>query len=359
MLSMLLIINPGSSSLKYKLFDSSFGVIKKDDVVLNDQVPDHKAAVAKVLEALSGDMGEIEKIGVRVVHGGPNFKEASPVSDVLLGEIKKYSTLAPLHNPPALLTIEALLDKFDQSKVYAVFDTGFFNSLPAESRVYPLGPVDTPLPIRRYGFHGISHKYMAESADPSKSKKIITVHLGAGSSISAVNGGQVVATSMGLTPDEGLIMQSRSGDLDPGLILYLASELGVDETKKLIEEESGLAGLTGTDGAMLTILALAGEEISEVDYVCPVAKTDELRDKSAFAIKLYVNKIVQYIGGYAALMNGLEVVAFSGKIGAGSPVIRDKVMSSLGFLGNVEVKVVEPDEELAMAMEIKDFRIMN
>lgn len=349
---MILVINPGSSSLKYKLFDASLKAVFQDDITLGENIPANEAVLNKILEDLGENLSNIEKVAVRVVHGGPRFSEAVQVTEEVISEISKFSTLAPLHNSQALSIIVALVKKFGLEKVYAVFDTGFFNSLPVEVSTYPVGPVDTILPIRRYGFHGISHNYMKEIIDPANKKRIVTLHLGAGCSISAVNKGQVIATSMGLTPDEGLMMQTRSGDLDPGLVLYLVKEKGYNFTKKLIEQESGLAGMTGTDGNMLDILELAGEKVFGVEHICKYEKTGENRTKSQLALNIYVNKIRQYIGGYAALMGGLDEVAFSGKIGAGSPVIRDKVMSELSFLGNLEVRVVEPDEELAMAKGI-------
>jgi len=352
---MILVINPGSSSLKCKLFDTSSRVIFQDDITLGKNIPTYDAALNKMLEGLKDNLSNIEKVAVRVVHGGPKFSETVQVTEEVISEISKFSTLAPLHNPQALGIIVASAKKFGLEKVYAVFDTGFFNSLPLEASTYPVGPVDTILPIRRYGFHGISHNYMKEVADPENNKRIVTIHLGAGCSISAVNKGKVVATSMGLTPDEGLMMQTRSGDLDPGLVLYLVKEKGYDFAKKLIEEKSGLAGMTGTNGNMLDILELAGEKVFGVEHVCKYEKTDENRTKSQLALNIYVNKIRQYIGGYAALMGGLDEVVFSGKIGAGSPVIRDRITSRFSFLGNVEVKVIEPDEELAMAKEVVSF----
>lgn len=346
---MILSINPGSSSFKYKLFDTSLNVVSEDDLALDQNTGSCSLAIEKMFKFLEADFSEIEKVAVRVVHGGPNNKEVAQINDKILAEIEKYKPLAPLHNPLALSIIKSLEGKLDQNKIYAVFDTGYFNSLPEEASCYPIGPTETSIEIRRYGFHGISHKFMQSEADPENEKKVVTIHLGAGCSISAIKNGKVLATSMGLTPDEGLVMQTRSGDLDPGLILYLADELGIPETKKLIEEKSGLAGLTGTSGSMIDVLLLAGEDVTGADSALKYEKTYENTKKSMLALDIYVNKIIQYIGGYAALMGGLNTIAFSGKIGFNSATIRDKVMNSLEFLGNVEVKVVETDEELAMA----------
>ena len=346
---MILSINPGSSSLKYKLFDSSLNVVSEDSFDIGSESEDFNFAIEKMFKYIESNFAEIEKIAVRVVHGGPNYSDTIQINDEVLSEIEKYSSLAPLHNPPALNVIKNLMQKFDQEKIYAVFDTGYFSSLPEEASKYAIGDVQTPVTIKRYGFHGISHKFMQEEVDSDNSKKIITIHLGAGCSISAIDMGKVVATSMGLTPDEGLVMQTRSGDLDPGLILYLVSQIGLEETKELIEKKSGLAGMTGTTGSMTDVLLLADEEVTGADYDLKIEKTEELSQKAKLALNVYVNKIKQYIGAYSALMGGVDEIVFSGQIGSKSKVIRDKVMSKMEFLGNIEIKIVEADEELAMA----------
>lgn len=346
---MILSINPGSSSLKYKLFDSSLGVISEDNFVISDGLEDYNLAIEKMFKLIEGNFAEIEKIAVRVVHGGPNYSDSIQINDEVLTEIEKYSVLAPLHNPPALNVINNLTQKFGQDKIFAVFDTGYFYSLPEEASKYALGNIVTSVAIKRYGFHGISHKFMQEKGDPENSKKLITIHLGAGCSISAIDKGKVMATSMGLTPDEGLVMQTRSGDLDPGLVLYLVSQIGLDETKELIEKKSGLAGMTGTEGSMIDVLLLAGEEVTGADANIKIEKTEENIKKTKLALNIYTNRIKQYIGAYSALMAGIDKVVFSGQIGSNSKVIRDKVMSNMEYLGNIEIEIVEADEELAMA----------
>lgn len=351
---MILAINPGSSSFKYKLFDTSLNVISEDNLALDQNAAGCSTAVEKMFKYLEADYCEIEKVAVRIVHGGPNNKEVAQINDKIMAEIEKYASFAPLHNPLAVNIIKSLKGKLDQDKIYAVFDTGYFSLLPEESSYYPIGPVETSLMIKKYGFHGISHKFMQSKTDPENEKKIVTVHLGAGCSVSAIKNGKVLATSMGLTPDEGLVMQTRSGDLDPGLVLYLVSEIGLEETKELIEKKSGMAGLTGTSGSMIDILLLAGEEVTGADHDLKYEKTYEKTKKAILALDIYINKVIQYIGGYAALMGGLDSVAFSGKIGFNSAIIRDKVMNGLEFLGDIEVKVIEPNEELAMAKLVID-----
>ncbi len=353
---MILTVNPGSTSLKFKLFDEDLTEISVKDYVIGEKnCKNHKQAVNLILLELRQYLPDIKKIAVRVVHGGPNFEEAALINDEVISEIKKYSELAPLHNPPALETIKSLRDRLKREiKNYAVFDTGFFKSLPEENSKYAIPPLKNKFLIKRYGFHGISHRYMKDEADPEDSKKLITIHLGAGCSMSAILRGKVIKTTMGLTPDEGLLMQTRSGDLDPGLVLFLSKKLGVKKAKFLIENKSGLSGLTGTDGAMLEVLYLAEEKISEPLYKPRFAKNAELKRKAELALKIYTNKIKEYIGAYSALMNGVDEVVFSGKIGAGSQVIRNKVMADMEFLGKIKVTVIKPNEELAMARKIAD-----
>jgi acetate kinase len=346
---MILSINPGSSSLKYKLFDSSLSLISEDNISIEDGSVDFNLAIEKMLKYIEANFTEIEKVAVRVVHGGPNNNDLAQINDQILSEIEKYSVLAPLHNPPALNVIKNLIEKFGQDKIYAVFDTGYFNSLPEEASRYALGNIETPIIIKRYGFHGISHKAMQTYADLENLKKVITIHLGAGCSMSAIKEGKVIATSMGLTPDEGLVMQTRCGDIDPGLVLYLTSEIGLEKTKELIEKKSGLAGLTGTSGNMIDVLLLAGEEVTGADLDLKYEKSEETVKKAKLALNIYINKIKQYIGSYTALMGGLDTIVFSGKIGSNSKVIRDKAVSGLDYLGEFEIKVIEADEELAMA----------
>ena len=346
---MILSINPGSSSLKYKLYDASLNVVSEDNINIENGATGYNLAIEKILKYIDTNSLEIDKIAVRVVHGGPNYNETAEVNDEVISEIEKYSVLAPLHNPWALNVINSFMGKFDQNKIIAVFDTGYFNSLSLDASIYAIGPVESDIKIKRYGFHGISHKFMQTQADPDNTKKVITIHLGAGCSISAINKGNVVATSMGLTPDEGLVMQTRSGDLDPGLVLHLVSKIGLEATKELIEKKSGLLGLTGTDGSMVEVLLLAGEEVTGADSISKYDKTEGNIKKAILALNVYTNKIKHYIGGYTALMGGVDIIVFSGKIGANSKPIRNKVISGLEYMGNFEIQVVETDEELAMA----------
>lgn len=354
---MILVINPGSSSLKYKLFDdSALDLILDDDVVIDGKnIINHADASDKMLEKIGSRIDSVKKIGIRVVHGGPKYNQPIEVdSDVML-EIEKYSQFAPIHNPLSLEIIKLLEDKKIDSSLFAIFDTGYFQSMPEENYSYSIPALDDDIAIRRYGFHGISHGYAQDIADKENNKKVISIHLGAGCSMTATNCGKVIKTSMGMTPMEGLIMQTRSGDLDPGLLMYLVEKFGPKEAYEFIKKKSGLSGLTNTDGAMLSVLCVAGEEISGTNFEPDFEITDEMKEKAQLALKMYVNKVKEYIGAYSALMDGVDVICFTGKIGFYSPVIRDKVMEGLSFLGNVEVSVVKPDEELAMAREISSY----
>ncbi|MCL5072175.1 MAG: acetate kinase, partial [Actinobacteria bacterium] len=226
---MILSINPGSSSLKYKLFDDSVDeLILGDDIVIDGtEIKSHTDASNKMLENIGSRINFIKMIGIRVVHGGPKYSEPIIIDPDVISEIEKYSQFAPIHNPFALEIIK-LLDKKSLTGVllFAVFDTGYFNLISEENHSYALPEIEGDIKIRRYGFHGISHRYAQKIADKENQKKVISIHLGAGCSVTAINCGKVVKTSMGMTPMEGLIMQTRSGDLDPGLLIYLVEKFG-------------------------------------------------------------------------------------------------------------------------------------
>lgn len=353
---MILIINPGSSSLKFKLYDDEVKeTLQGDDITIDgSMVSDHAQACEKMFLDIGSKISSIAKVGVRVVHGGKKYNKPTIINEDVISEIDKYSQFAPIHNPLALEIIKFLQQK-SFSNIYAVFDTEYFIDMPEESFTYALPKIEGDIEVRRYGFHGISHSYAQREADRDNSKKVISVHLGAGCSITAISCGKVVKTSMGMTPLEGLVMQTRSGDLDPGVVFYLTEKLGIENAYELIKKKAGLAGLTGTGGSMLEVLAMAGERIEGVDYQ-PIHKPSEDSKKNAeLALRIYINKIKEYIGAYSALMNGVDVVVFTGKIGAGSEAIRNKVMNNMDFFGDVLIKVVEPNEELAMAREIKNF----
>ena len=354
---MILSINPGSSSLKYKLFDSSFNQIKVGayDISKKGNTKNIKIAVLKMIEELSDQIDEIKKIGIRVVHGGNNYNKPTIISKKVISEIKENVHLAPLHNPASLQTIKIIKKRFNNLPIMAVFDTTFFHDLPRHAKTYPIPyEISQKFNISRLGFHGISHKYTLLEVDPKNMYKVITIHLGSGCSVTAINKGKVIDTSMGFTPIEGLTMQTRSGDIDPGIVLFLVKKIGFKKTKKIIEEHSGLSGLTGTDGNMLDILFLAGEKIEAENYKSKNYTSTEKREQAKLALKIYTNKIKKYIGAYTAIMGGIDIIAFTGKIGANSSVIQNIIMADLKFLNYTQIKEVLPNEELAIAKEIEN-----
>ncbi len=347
---MYLIINPGSSSLKYKLFDKELKEVKsKSFSHIPGKIRSHEAAVDLIMKEIFAEKNQIIKIAFRVVHGGDKVLEIEPVTLPLIKTIESFSQFAPSHNPQALRVIRKVLNIIPIAEHFVAFDNAFFVDLPEVSKIYPIDfRLSEELEIRRYGFHGISHQFMMEEVDPLKEKKIITIHLGAGCSISAINCGKPIDTSMGFTPLEGLVMQTRSGDLDPGLVLFLVEKLGLRQAKELIENNSGLAGLTDSSGDMLSILKNAGEEITgEISYQLEKIHPDLAKQ----AIEIFCQKVKKYIGAYVAELGGVDEVIFSGEIGFGSEVIRKKITSGLSFL-DFKIKTIKPDEELAIAKKL-------
>jgi acetate kinase len=342
---MILVINPGSSSIKFKLFNSDLSKSLSKDIDFAGK--NVKAPILKFLKEIE-DINKISKIGIRVVHGGGKYDKPTLITNEVLGDIKKFSVFAPLHNPLSYNIIRLLKKYLAKIDIYAVFDTAFFANLPEESKLYAIpSKISERNQIKRYGFHGISHKYVLEKVDPKEKLKVITVHLGSGCSMTAINCGKVIQTSMGLTPISGLIMQNRSGDLDPGLVLYLVKLFGYKKSKEIIENSSGLYGIYEKTGSMRQILIDAGEKVLGEDNIKKQA------DKQAIlALKIYINRIREYIGAYSALMGGVDVIAITGISGFRSGVIREMSTKGLEFLGFKKVLAIEPNEELAIADEI-------
>lgn len=354
----ILVLNSGSSSLKYQLIDSETedvlakgiaerigvvgggGKIKQETAVAGDaevdaDMADHDDAMDRVFSLLTDarlgaveSVDEISAVGHRVVHGGEKFVQPTLVDERALDEIDKLSELAPLHNPPNLMGIRACMRLIPGVPQVAVFDTAFHATIPDYAYTYAL-PYSyyAERGIRRYGFHGTSHRYvtgqaqkMLESSglDPSQTR-IITIHLGNGCSMAAVVGGKVVDTSMGMTPAEGLVMGTRSGDLDPAIPLYLARQPGVspDDIDDLINKRSGLLGLSGVSSDMRDVQRAA-------------ADGDAL---AALALRVFCYRIRKYIGAYAAAMGGVDALVFTGGIGENSAEIRARACEGLEFIG--------------------------
>lgn len=352
---MILVINPGSSSFKYKLFDGK-KVIKSNSFCfdLKNVTRSLKKSVFIMKQEIVDYVNNIEKIGIRVVHGGTNTKRFLKINKDVTEIIKKYSSQAPLHNPISLKIISLIeKDKLLENKIYAVFDNAFFSTLPEENCVYAIPyEISKKYEIRRFGFHGISHNYVAKKVDPLNIKNVISIHLGAGSSICAIKNGKAIDISMGMTPDEGLIMQTRCGDIDCGAVLYLVSKLGFKKTKRILENSSGLSGLTGTNGDMRYVLYLADEKLENVDIKINFNKNAESIKNAKLALKMYITKIKKYIGAYTALLGGVDVIVFTGNIGANSTVIKNRILEGLDFINYKKVEVIKPDEEFAIYQEL-------
>ena len=354
----ILVLNSGSSSLKYQLIDADteevvakglaecIGVAQRIGQIIQETEHDgkikfeaemdcHDDAMDRVFALLTDpargvvkQVGEIAAVGHRVVHGGEKFVQPTLITDDVLKEVEKMSQLAPLHNPPNLDGIRACLRLMPGIPQVAVLATAFHATIPDYAYMYAL-PYDyyTAFGVRRYGFHGTSHQYvagialdmLAEQGVARETSRIVTCHLGNGCSMAAVRGGRVIDTSMGLTPAEGLVMGTRSGDLDPAILVYLARRLDADvsDIDRIINKESGLLGLSGLSSDMRDI----EEEAAKGNA------------RAELALEVFCYRIRKYVGAYAAAMGGLDAVVFTAGIGENSPVIRERVCRDLGFLG--------------------------
>lgn len=358
----ILVLNCGSSSVKYKLIDTENDTVMAEGGVEKIGLPDgflkyklsdgskairelglvdHKGAVKAVLDILTDpevgcirSYSEIGAVGHRVVHGGEKFSKSMLLTDEVLQQIKDCYDLAPLHNPANVTGIEAVEEILPGVKQVGVFDTAFHQTMPAKSFMYALPyKYYKEDGVRRYGFHGTSHRYVSQrvceilGVDINK-EKIITCHVGNGGSITAVLYGKSVDTSMGLTPVEGLMMGTRVGDVDPGALTYLMKKhnLSVDELQKIINKESGVLGVTELSSDMREIEA-----------------ADKAGDPRAhLALEMYEQRITKYIGAYAAEMGGVDIIVFTGGVGENQTGLRGNVCRPLGFMG------VELDEQLNM-----------
>lgn len=319
-----LALNCGSSSVKSALIDTASGQ-RVQEMQVESAGSDLAAAVDRVLAAYRGHSG-VEAVAHRVVHGGEKFVEPTRLDDSVLGEIEQLNHLAPLHNPPALAAIRRARVVLPDIPHFAVFDTAFHATLPDQAREYAL-PADVRkrYGIRRFGFHGINHSHVARSVaahlrvDVEK-LRIVSCHLGNGASVTAIEQGRSVDTSMGMTPLEGLVMGTRAGDVDPGVLLQLlrSTDIDVDQLDDLLNKRSGLKGLAGTnDMREIERRAGAGDKGCEL------------------AIAMYVHRIRKYIGAYAAAMGGVDVIAFTAGVGEHSALVRRLSLERLDFMGAV------------------------
>ena len=387
------VVNCGSSSLKFQLIDSEteavlakglcerigiegsqlvYSPAGKDKITTVSPMPDHKEAIRLVLAALTDaengvvkSLDEIGAVGHRIVHGGEKFASATVITEDVLKAIEEVSELAPLHNPANLIGIRACQKLMPGVPNVAVFDTAFHQTMPEVAYIYGI-PYEyyEKYKVRRYGFHGTSHSYVSKRAAEMLGKKvedlkIIVCHLGNGASICAVDHGKSVDTSMGLTPLEGLVMGTRSGDIDPAIIDFVGKKEGLDldGMNNILNKKSGMLGISGvsSDGRDLGAAAAAGNE------------------RAKLALDVFDYDVIKYIGSYAAVMNGVDAICFTAGIGENNIEMRANVCSHLGYLGakldpeknnvrgeeriistddsKVKILLVPTNEELAIARE--------
>ncbi len=392
----IIVLNCGSSSIKYQLFDMpsaeviAKGLVEKiglkgsaikhtrgndPKVVIEGEILDHQQGIEYLLGILvSKEYGsinsieDIDAVGHRVVHGAEEFSGSVVITDAVINALEVSTELAPLHNPPNLKGIYAMQALLPKVKQVGVFDTAFHQTMPEHSYLYAIPYVlYEKYKIRRYGFHGTSHKYVSSRVCELlgvdiKDQKIITCHLGNGSSLAAIQYGKSVDTSMGMTPTEGLIMGTRTGDLDPGALLYMAGkeDTSINYTNTLINKFSGLLGISGVSSDMRDLEDAANEG----------------NKRAKLALDMFAYRAKKYVGSYAAAMGGVDIIVFTGGIGERDPETRKKILKDLDFMGvktnpdvenvrgeeivlssddsKVKVMVVPTDEELMIARDTFD-----
>jgi acetate kinase len=350
----ILVLNCGSSSIKYKLFNMASKVVLAQGVVekvgmqgaflrheknngekirFEGEVIDHQTGIEYVLGVLTSDkhgclksLDDIEAVGHRVVHGGEEFNMSMLTTPEVKQAIERVIDLAPLHNPPNLKGIEAIELLLSNVPQVAVFDTAFHQTMPDYAYMYAIPySLYKKHAIRRYGFHGTSHRYISKRACEVlgvdiNTQKMITCHLGNGASIAAIHNGRCVDTSMGLTPLEGLIMGTRSGDMDLGVLTYIMEKekIGIHAANTLLNKHSGMLGITGVSSDMREIETSAGSKDNK---------------RSQLALRMYAYRIRKYIGAYAAALKGVDIIVFAGGIGENGPEIREDICKDFEFLG--------------------------
>ncbi len=391
----ILVINTGSSSLKYQLIDmENEAVLAKglcdrigidnsyikhtktgnDTIVIDIELRNHKAAIKQVMEVLTdsrngviSNMDEISAVGHRIVHGGEKFHDSVIIDDDVMNAIRDCIDLAPLHNPPNITGIEACRHIMPDTKMVAVFDTAFHQTLPQYAYIYAL-PYEMyeKYGVRKYGFHGTSHKYVAQRAadmldKPLEKLKLITCHLGNGASICAVEFGKSVETSMGFTPLDGLAMGTRSGTVDPAVVKFLmeTKKMSLKEIDEYLNKKSGVLGISGVSS----------------DFRDLETAVEEGNERAKLALEIFCYRVKKYIGKYAAVMNGVDAVVFTAGIGENNPLVRGMSIENMDYLGivvdleknkvrgqemdistedaKVRTLVIPTNEELAIARETK------
>jgi acetate kinase len=389
-MALVFVVNSGSSSVKYRLVDPAGGEVRLSGQVERIGVPgsgvaDHDAAMSLILDELGrvdgpGGTAAVDAVGHRVVQGGDRFRETVLIDDEVERAVDELAPLAPLHNPANLAGIRAARAALPDVPHAAVFDTAFHATLPPEAYTYALPrDVDAVRAVRRYGFHGTSVRYVSARAAellgrPLDELRLVVLHLGNGASATAVDRGRSIDTSMGLTPLAGLVMGSRSGDLDPGALLYLLRNgLDVDRLDELLNRRSGLLGLSGHSDVR-DVLAAAGGTGDPSGEDGGDGDSDGDGDDARLALDVMTHRIRHYVGAYAAQLGGLDAIVFTGGVGENAAEVRSRALTGLGFLGvevdaarnsspsrearavspeggRVAVLVVPTDEELEIARQ--------
>ena len=387
-------LNCGSSSVKYKLINVddkktlAEGGVEKIGIpgsflkfrlpdgskkVIDEVIPDHRKAIMDILNILTdptygciSSFKEIDAVGHRVVHGGEKFNKSVLINDEVIEKIKECYDVAPLHNPVNMAGIDAITELMPGVPQVAVFDTAFHQTMPAEAYMYAL-PYElyTKYSVRRFGFHGTSHRYVARRVCdflgvPYENQRIITCHIGNGGSITAVKDGKSIDTSMGLTPVEGLMMGTRVGDVDPGALTFIMDKEHLDtkQLSNLLNKKSGVLGISGISSDMRDIDAAIAEG----------------NERAKLALDMYIYRIIKYIGAYTAVLNGVDIIVFTGGVGENQQPLRKAVCEHLSYLGvkiddavnassrgeekvisaadsKVKVVVIPTDEELMIARD--------
>ena len=386
----ILVLNCGSSSVKYKLIEIKanevlaeggvekiglpdafikFKLADGSKKIVELDITDHQGAIKSILNTITSEeygciknFEEIEAVGHRVVHGGEKFNKSVLITDEVIAKVKECYDIAPLHNPVNIAGIEAITSILPNVPQVAVFDTAFHQTMPAKSYMYALPyKFYKEDGVRRYGFHGTSHRYVSKRVCEFlgvkyEDQKIITCHVGNGGSITAIDHGKSVDTSMGLTPTEGLIMGTRSGDVDPGALTYIMEKhnLSAKDIQNIINKQSGIAGVTEISSDM--------REIENADK--------EGVERAQLGLAMYEQRIIKYVGAYAAEMGGVDIIVFTGGVGENQTGVRENVCAPLGFMGvelnakirgtetvistpesKVKVVVIPTDEEYLIARD--------
>jgi acetate kinase len=390
----ILVLNCGSSSIKYKLYQmetrqvlaqggvekiglkGSFLKFTLPDgrkVILEGEILEHQAGIEYILGVLLSkkygcinSLSEIDAVGHRVVHGGEKFNQSVLLTQEVIASVEECIELAPLHNPPNLKGIYAIRELMPETPQVAVFDTAFHQTMPDYAYMYALPySLYEKYGIRRYGFHGTSHRYVSKRACeflgvPFEEQRMITAHIGNGGSVDAIKNGKSIDTSMGMTPVEGLMMGTRSGDVDPGVLTYLMEKerLGAQGISRLVNKFSGVLGISGVSSDM-----------REVD-----AAIEQGNKRAALSLEMYNYRIKKYVGAYTAILGGLDILVFTGGVGENQAITRSEVCKNMEFLGieldedknvsvhgieceiskpesKVKVVVIPTDEELTIAQD--------